>query len=139
MNRFVWPLIRGEPSFIIGWYGALIFIGMVLAVISAQFRIPGIISAVYLVYLGACGGCFVSWRTERGLWMLAGLVLFTSCVIYGHIITGQVCDEFRQVGPPSLGVLIDASIATLFLTATIRFLVTVIRHNRTLSHPPDDL
>ena len=126
-------LLRGEPDTVIRWAGPLILAGMILGVASARLEIPGIISAGFCVGLGAAGGSLVAWRTDRGLWMLAGLFLLVYCAIYGLMMYGKVTDLMR--GPPGggIGLIVDLAVATSLLSGTIRLLWRVTRYNWALS------
>jgi hypothetical protein len=127
--------LRGEPDVIIRWGGLLLLGGMALALVSACFKIPGIISAMHFMALGAAAGTLVQWRTDRGLWMVAGLFLAIFSAIYGMFLFGQFRDMVAgvQVG---VGLAIDGGVATALLITMLRFLWRVTRYNWQLSRRP---
>lgn len=129
----MWSLIRGEPDVVIRWAGPLILVGMLLGFASARLECPGVITAMFAIGLGACGGSLVHWRHEHGLWMLAGLFLLVHCAIYGLFIYGQVRDIFRGAPQLDVGLMIDFGIGTMLLSGTLRFLWRVTKYNRTFS------
>jgi hypothetical protein len=126
-------ILRGEPESVVRSSGVLIVLGFLVALTAARFDFPGVISGTFLIYLGACGGSLLHWRSERGLWMLAVLFLLISAVIYGLFAYGQLRDFFRGVRQPELGLAMDFSLGTLLLSATVRFLYKVARSNWNLS------
>lgn len=130
-------LIRGEPDVVIRWAGALIFGGMLLGIASAWLELPGVITAMFAITLGASGGSLVRWRYERGLWMLAGLFFLVFAAIYGLYIYGQGRDLVRGAARPDVGLAIDFSLGTLLLSSTIRFLWRVAKYNWNLSRGSD--
>jgi hypothetical protein len=139
VDRLMWSFIRGEPSTIICLGAPLMIGGLMMAVICAHLEIPGLLTAVYAVMLGASAGCLIDWQTERGLWMFAALFIVFLCVVYGMIVAGQLCDVFRQVRQPGVGLLIDAAVAMMLLSTMIRFLAKVARYNWIISHSRDDV
>ncbi len=130
----MWALIRGEPDVVIRWAGQLILFGMLLAFLSVQLDWPGVITAVFAIGLGAAGGSLVHWRDERGLWMLAGVFLLIYTAIYALSAFGQVGDIIRGARQPEISLVIDFSVGTMLLSATLRFLWRVARENWTFSH-----
>jgi hypothetical protein len=131
----VGSFIRGEPDAIIRWAPTLILVGMALAFVSAQFEIPGLISSFYAIGLGASGGAMAKWRTERGLWMLAGLCLVLWGAIYGMNLYGEFHDAL--IGAKTdFGLVIDFCIATAILSTNLRFLWRVAQCNWCFSRQP---
>jgi hypothetical protein len=129
----MWSFIRGEPDAVVRWAGPLILFGMLLGFTSARLEIPGVISAVYAVFLGASGGALAQWRTDRDLWMLAGLFLLFCGAFYGVIIYSEIDDIVCGALGPEIGLLIDFSIGTTLLSISLRFLWRVARYNWTFS------
>jgi hypothetical protein len=77
------------------------------------------ISAMMLVGIGAMAASLSNWRTERGLWMLAGLFL----VMYGGIYLSLLILSIQQViaGRAGQGVLaFDVVIGTCSLGVAVR-------------------
>jgi hypothetical protein len=129
----MWSLIRGEPDVVIRWGGPLLLGGMLFGFASARLELPGVITAMFAIGLGASGGSLVRWRHERGLWMLAGLFLLGYAVTYGLFIYGQVLDIVRGAPRPNVGLMIDFSLGTTLLSITLRFLWRVAKYNWTFS------
>ena len=126
-------LLRGEPDTVFRCAGRFILAGMFLWFASSRLEIPGAISAVFSIGLGAAGGMMRGWRTESGLWMLAGLFLCIDCGIYGLMLYGKVADFVRGAPVVGVGLVVDVGIATSLLSSTIRFLWRVARYNWTLT------
>ena len=126
-------LFSGEPAAVLRYGTPILLAGMALTAVSSLCDTPGLITAVFAVGLGATAGALRNWRSERGLWMLAFLLLVLNCVIYGLMLIGQFGDLIRGVAQPELGVSIDVAFATLLLSASIRFVVRVGRSNFELS------
>ena len=122
-------LIRGEPDAVIRWAGLLILGGLLLGAASAWLKFPGVITAAFAISLGASGGTLIRWRTEPGLWMIAGLFLILFSSIYALCLFGQGRDLLRGAGRPDLGVVIDLSLGTTLLASTNRFLWRVAKTN----------
>jgi hypothetical protein len=109
--------------------------GIGLAFMAAQLDTPGLISAFYAVGLSAMGGSMAQWRTERGLWMLAGLFLLVWGAIYGISLYGEFQD-FVRGAPMGVGLLIDVTVATAILSTKLRFLWRVAQYNWRFSRQP---
>lgn len=129
----MWSLIRGEPDAVIRWGGPLILGGMLLGFAAARIGLPGVITAVFAIGLGASGGSFAGWRHERGLWMLAGVFIVFFTTFYGLSIFGQIRDFVRGAPQNSIGMSIDFSLATMLLSTNLRFLWRVAKYNWRLS------
>ena len=134
----MWSLMRGEPAFVVRFAAPLILLGMLMGFVCANLELPGVITSVYAIALGASGGSLVRWQTDRGLWMLAGVFLLLFISIYGLIIIGQVSDLLRGAPQPDVGLVLDFTIATVLLCANLRFLFRVARFNWALSQQPHD-
>ncbi len=106
---------------------------MLLGFVSVWFGLPGVITAVFAITLGAAGGSLIRWRHDRGLWMLAGLFLLLFVGIYGLTLYGRGRDIVRGAAQPEIGLAIDFSLGTLLLSSTVRFLWRVAKYNWTLS------
>jgi hypothetical protein len=130
--------IRGEPDAIVRWASLLILVGMNAAFLSAQLETPGLISALYAIGLGATGGSLARWRTERGLWMLAGLCFLLWSVIYGLNLFGEFQDFVRGVRTDT-GLMIDFTIATSITITNLRFLCRVAQYNWRFSRQPPEI
>lgn len=81
-----------------------------------------------------------NWRTDRGLWMLAGLlvVLLTPCMLYFQWIRWKGNAGLAQVAgdPSQRRLLIDSAIALVILARTVRFAVAVGIRNWGLGRHP---
>jgi undecaprenyl pyrophosphate phosphatase UppP len=90
----------------------------------------GIISAVASVYTGAVFGCYMSRRTERGLWMLALLVAIGTAAFYALVLAMQIRDWLRSTAPQPWWVAVDLAVALGFVKVAIRASWTVVVQNR---------
>jgi hypothetical protein len=114
-------LIRQAP-----WY----LLGGVLLVCASRFLDGfGTASAVMAVSLGASGAVFRGWRSERGLWMLAGLFLLLFGAGYSLCIYGQLRDLWQGRGCPRWDVWVDVLIGTVLLGSQVRILGQIVRLN----------
>jgi hypothetical protein len=129
----MWSFLRGEPDTVTRWFRWLIAAGFLVGFASVRFNLPGVITAFFLMYLGASGGGLIHWRNERGLWMLAVLFLAVNIAIYGLFAVGQVRDIVRGARPADIGLIADFSLGTTLLAVCIRFLCQVARYNWNLS------
>ncbi len=87
------------------------------------------ISSVMFVALGAMGGSFSEWRTERGLWMLGALFLTIFGAIHVLLLYHATIDWIagRAVGGM---VAVDIIVASSVLALMVRFLRAVTHWNR---------
>lgn len=80
------------------------------------------------------------WRTDRGLWMLAALlvVLLTPCMLYFQWLRWNGNAGFAPVAgdPSQRRLLIDSAIALVILARTVRFAVAVGIRNWGLGRHP---
>ncbi len=130
--------IRGEPDVVTRWSAALLVAGLLLGPATAWFDLPGVITAMFLIYLGAAAGSLVRWRDERGLWMLAALWLVISVVIYGLFAFGQIRDIVRGAPQAEVSLIVDFTLGTMLLSVSCRFLSQVARYNRSLPEATHD-
>ena len=119
-------LIRGEPDAVIRYFRQLVVGGLLLNILAANFRTPGVITGVFALALGAAGRSLVHWRTERGQWLQGGLFFLIFSAAHVFITIGVVRDILGNVAPPSAGVVIDFTTGTALLSANIRFLLRVV-------------
>ena len=126
-------LMRGDPEFVVRWAWLLLLVAMLLGFLCARLEIAGIFTCAFLGALGAGGGMLVQYRTDRGLWMLAALFLVIYCGLYVLFFVGQLGDVLRNAGQAPVGVVVDFSVATLLLSANIRFLFRIARFNWSIS------
>jgi hypothetical protein len=131
--------IQGSPYEIVRFAGLPMLTGFLLAFVSARYHVGGVITGLFLISLGACGGTLTEWRTERGLWMLAGLFLVMNCTIYCLFAYGQMRDWVRGAPAAGLGTTIDFVLGTTLLTTNIRFLAKVTQQNLELSRQSGDV
>lgn len=134
----MWSLVRGDPDTITRWARQILLMGMALIAFSIWCDSPGIITGVFAVGLGASGACLVQWRTERGLWMLAGLFFVLYCFIHTCIVFGQFNDAICGAAPVGFGLGLDAAIGTTILSAQLRFLWAVFKANITVTRSAGD-
>lgn len=91
----------------------------------------GVITGFMALWLGACGGAFRAWNSDRGLWMLSALFLAVTAVFFAGFAYGRVLDTIHGRGEV-VGVL-DLTIAGAVLWMQTRFLLTVTAVNRKLT------
>lgn len=98
----------------------LVHFAAVPMLLGIAFWLGGLkIAAMMLGGIGAMAACLSNWRTERGLWMLAGLFL----VMYGGIYLSLLILSIQQViaGRAGQGVLaVDVVIGTCSLGVAVR-------------------
>jgi hypothetical protein len=125
---------RGEPDAILPHSRSLLFGSFVVILLSGLTNGAGIITAVFALGLGASGAVFSSWRTERGLWMLAIIFFLMNSLTYAFMIVGQWRDAMNRAPADSIVLWIDLAAGTALLSVTLRFLVRVIKENFALSY-----
>jgi hypothetical protein len=128
-SDYIRAFLRGDPNAIVPIAPYLLLGGMASIGIIRQFDGVGVITAVLVMGLGAAGAGLETWRTERGLWMLAGLLLLMYGAIYVGFCIGQLQDVLRGAQPPETLTLIDFSIGTAVLAIVLRFLTRVVIEN----------
>jgi hypothetical protein len=105
----------------------------VVALAVVNFRDVGFITGFMLFLFGiSAGGFGLSWRRERGVWMLAVVALCAWLPLYAIM---QLDAAKRGIGAPTPRALLiccDAALALAVVWLQVRFLVTVVRLNRTL-------
>ena len=89
-------------------------------------------SGVMLFGLGAMGGSFDDYRTEKGIWMLGALFFTLFGALYAFLIVASVADMIAGRGPVGL-LAVDAFIATSTVGFMVRFLWSVTSLNRHLA------
>jgi hypothetical protein len=132
----MWSILRGEPTAIVRWGPYLLIAGMALMGLSFLHFDHGVITGFFAVGLGASGGAFTKWQSERGLWMLAAVFFGIYVFVYVCLCIGQIQDALRGAPPPSITLIVDVAIGCLMLVAHLRFLVHVAKENYLLSRPP---
>jgi hypothetical protein len=131
-------ILRGDPEAIVA-YGPHIFLAAFLIIaLSLLVDGTGILAGFFAAGLGGAGILLANWRTERGLWMLAGVYLVVNLFVYGCFSVGQIRDALQGVQVESVALLVDFTIGTLLLVTTIRFLVNVARENYQISRSRAD-
>lgn len=118
------------------------FVLMLTPLIPEQFKIGFFTSFTILGY-GEFAFVLKKWRTDRGLWMLATLLV----VIYGPILACVEFWEFTQLLKPGPGAAAvrkgwvelrfacDCSLALMVLGKIVRFAFSVVVRNWQLTHP----
>ncbi|TWU06825.1 hypothetical protein CA54_52250 [Symmachiella macrocystis] len=130
-------LFRGEPEMVIRAAPWLISFGILVALVSTRMVFAPVITALFAISLGASGRTFEQWRTDRGLWMLAGLFFLMNCGFYVLITVGQLSDILGAARAFDLVLFIDFTIGTTLLVAQIKFLKYVGRENWKISREKD--
>lgn len=114
-ERRVEAWIQGAPWFLL--------LGLAALVAGVRADGPGLLSAFLSLWLGASGLSLAAWRTERGLWRLAGLFGLVAVGVYGLFVWGAVRDAI-QGRANGLWIALDAAVATLLLGGLTRRLLT---------------
>jgi len=113
-------VIRSAPGYLFG--------GIALVLLHKPLDSFLFLTGLFALWLGACGGTFRSWRTERGLWMLSALFLLISAGLYGIFAYHHVADFLRDRHDRLL-LALDATFATSLLWVQTRFLLSITRAN----------
>ena len=108
------------------WY---LLVGLVLICLSRFTDGFGIISAIMAGGLGASGAVFRQWRSEPGLWMLAGLFLLLLGSAYGVMLYGELRDLWQRNARPGWEVWVDFSLGLVLLGSHVRILAQIVRLN----------
>ena len=128
-SDYMRAFLRGDPRTMVPIAPYLLLGGMAALGLSAYFDGGGIITAGFVLALGAASASLDEWRSERGLWMLAGLFLLIYGAIYICFCIGQLQDVLRGAQAPVTLTLIDLSIGTAVLVIILRFLTRVAIEN----------
>ncbi len=121
-------IIAGLPESIIPNCLSLMITGILGACITAQFGGFGILTFVQVATLGVSAASLSEYQTERGLWMLALLMLVSWGGLHALGLTMQTLELLKGVQYPA-AVVIDASLATFCTTIHLRFLWRVAVYN----------
>ena len=121
-------IIAGLPEAIIPNCLLMMIAGILGCIVTAQFGGFGILTFVQVATLGVSAASLSEYRTDRGLWMFALLMLVIWGGLYALGLTMQTLDMLRGVQSP-VAILIDASLATFCTTIHLRFLWRVARYN----------
>lgn len=103
---------------------------MILAGFAIGWFTSAVITGGMLIGLGAAGGALASWRSERGLWMLAGLSFVIFGSFYVIVLYFQVADVVLGRAPLVGWMAVDWAIGTALLGTHLRFLWAVVHLNR---------
>jgi hypothetical protein len=125
--------LQGDPAVIVGRAPLLLILGVLAFGLSRTADGHGGITAIFLFGLGVAGASLSSWRSERGLWMLAALYFVINASIYWLMIWGQLRDVIRGVRPESIALAVDMFMGTALLAIEIRFLARIAKDNFALS------
>ena len=93
------PLLRGDPAVVINYAPHLIVGGLVLIGLSLVLDGFGVITGIIAAGLGVAAAGLTAWRTERGLWMLAVVLLLMYTFSYVGICMGKLLDAWRRSRP----------------------------------------
>jgi hypothetical protein len=95
-----------------------------------------------LAALGTAAPMLEKWKTERGLWMLAGLFCLINGGLYITYTYFHIADALHGNFAPSLIEVIDFTVGTALLSAVTKFLWRAMIANYRLSKlsdtPPND-
>jgi len=129
----MWKLIQGDPDTVIRWFRPLLLGAMIGLFLTTRLEIPGLIACIFLGSLGAAGGSFAQYRTNRGLWILAIVFLLMYGLIYAMFTFGQIQDLLRNAARPPIGDAVDLTLGTALLVTNLRFLCRVAHANWRMS------
>lgn len=96
--------------------------------VGLQTRGVGLAVGMMAGWLGASAGAMHSWRTEKGIWMLAALFLVCGLACFSIAIYGRVSDLMR--GLATIPDTIEFAAANWLLWKQCRILLTVAVLNR---------
>ena len=125
--------LQGNPATIVDRVPILIIFGVVGFGLSRIANGHGGITAFFVFGLGVAGASLSSWRSERGLWMLAALYFLINATIYWLIVWAQLRDVIRGIRPESVALAVDMFMGTALLAIEIRFLARIAKNNFALS------
>jgi len=109
--------------------GLLFITGLALGIL-AHFADIGATIAIHLIGFGALLGCVESYRSERGIWMLALLFgrLFLAVVIAIEVF--GIVDAFCGAPQPSSTVVLEFAVAMQLQWLIGRALLCIVAYNR---------
>jgi len=108
-------------DFIVNHHRYLLLTALVFFVSHWFLGYPGIISVFAVLSLGASGGSFGSYLTERGLWMASALFLLIACVIFFPLLISYFVNLKKNfnAGTP---LMFDLGIGSAIFVVQIVFL-----------------
>jgi hypothetical protein len=119
------------------WSAPLLFIGIAGAILCRFAPQPyGLMTSWFLMMMGALGGAFRAWRSERGLWMLAILFMLIVVPTWLMFMASHFVPSMRGTVPNPWPLDLDAAGVTLLAGQMSRILVSVAVHNARLSRRP---
>lgn len=121
-------IIAGIPEAIIPHSLEFMITGVLGCCIASQFGGFGVLTFVQVATLGFSAASLEEYQTDRGLWMLAILMLVIWGGLYALGLVMQIFDMHRGVQSP-ISVLIDTSLATFCTTIHLRFLWRIAHYN----------
>ena len=98
--------------------GSLLALGYLVAMKVTGVALPGVMTAVALVWATASSGCVASYARERGVWMMSALLVSLGCSFAGLAAFALACDLLAGRIRGS-GVSIDFVIASLIFFASL--------------------
>lgn len=117
-------LIRRAPP--------LIFVGLAIGGL-ARFTDFGMVIAFHLVALGAGLCCVHSYKSERGIWMLALLFGIAFLAIALVCEYGMLRDAFRGAPQPDWTAALEFAVVLQLQWLIVRALLSVVVYNRRLT------
>lgn len=109
-------------------------IGVLAGVLLAGSRVGGAaVLCMAMAWPMAVMGSLSAYRTERGLWMLAGLIGAGIVAFHALVITMQIRDWMRGAPAPPWHVALAAGVVMFTLHVTMRVCWTVIVVNWAVS------
>jgi hypothetical protein len=122
-------MMAHHDPLLIRYFRWVLFCGLLL-VKTTQYTAIG----YALVFLGACGGMFHNFRSERGLWILSALFAAITGVILGCLVVGTGQDIARsQILNDGMAVQIEVALAMLVFLYQFLFLLKITRQNWAMS------
>lgn len=110
----------------------------VLLVMTAVARLKdmGVVTGLILVMFGMSTPAYRRWLVDRGLWMLAALMLTIWLALYVCIEIDALRGLGKALNPQRLRLAIDTTCAAFVVWQQVKFLATIIWVNRAISKPP---
>lgn len=135
-------VFRGDVETILPFAPFILGLGLLIAIGLRVGWAPFPCAMLGLIGLGSAGCCLGNWRTERGLWMLAGLFWLIYGGIHGLFVVYEVFDAIQGRAMPPFFEFADLGSGAMLLGIVTSFLWRVMIANYRLSQlcdtPPND-
>jgi hypothetical protein len=108
----------------LNWAPTSIVLGLLTSVLCRSLGVPGIVTAFALMMFGASGLSLVHYKTERGMWMLAGLIGAFVLALWAVFVVMTLRDALRAASNVAW-VALDGGIAMLICSSCWRMLLAI--------------